>query len=95
MTTIGLFAKTAHGYRGTLRTLTLNTKLAIVEVKKQGDGPNYRVFAGQTEVGAGWKRTSRTGRGYVSLKLDDPSFTQPINASLMEIDGEYCLVWSR
>jgi uncharacterized protein (DUF736 family) len=89
-----LFVKTAHGYRGTLRTLALNTKLAIVEVEKRGDGPDYRVFAGQTEVGAGWKRT-RTSRDYVSLKLDDPSFAQPINASLMEIDGEYCLVWSR
>ena len=95
MTTIGLFVKTAHGYRGTLRTLTLNTKLAIVEVEKPGDGPDYRVFAGQAEVGAGWKRTGRTRRRYISLKLDDPSFARPMNASLMEIDGEYCLVWSR
>jgi uncharacterized protein (DUF736 family) len=95
MATIGLFIKTAHGYRGTLRTLTLDTKLAIVEVKKQVDGPDYRVFAGQAEVGDGWKRTDQTGRDYVSISLDDPTFTKPISANLTEIDGEYCLIWSR
>jgi uncharacterized protein (DUF736 family) len=77
------------------RSLTLDTKLAIVEVEKQGNGPHYRVFADQTEVGAGWKRTNRTRREYVSLELDDPSFAQPITASLTEIDGKYRLIWSR
>jgi uncharacterized protein (DUF736 family) len=95
MATIGLFIKTAHGYRGTLRTLTLNTKLAIVEVEKQGDEPDFRVFAGQAEVGAGWKRTSQAGRDYVSLRLDDPTLAEPINANLTEVDGEYRLIWSR
>jgi uncharacterized protein (DUF736 family) len=95
MATIGLFIKTAHGYRGTLHTLTLNTKLAIVEAEKRSDGPDYRVFAGQAEVGVGWKRTDQAGRDYVSLRLDDPTFANPINANLTEIDGEYCLIWSR
>jgi uncharacterized protein (DUF736 family) len=95
MATIGLFIKTPHGYRGTLRTLTLNSKLSIVEVEKQGDEPDYRVFAGQAEVGAGWKRTSQAGRDYVSLRLDDPTLAEPINANLTEIDSEYRLIWSR
>ncbi|MCI0429125.1 MAG: DUF736 domain-containing protein [Rhodospirillales bacterium] len=95
MTTIGLFVKTAHGYRGTLRTLMLDTKLTIVEIEKQGDGPDYRVFAGQAEVGAGWKCTDQACGDYVSLRLDDPTFAAPINANLTEIDGEYCLIWSR
>ncbi len=95
MATIGLFIKTAHGYRGTLRTLTLDTKLTIVEIEKQGDGPDYRVFAGQAEVGAGWKRTDEAGRDCVSLRLDDPTFAEPMNANLTETDGEYCLIWSR
>jgi uncharacterized protein (DUF736 family) len=31
----------------------------------------------------------------VSLRLDDPTLAEPINANLTEIDGEYRLVWSR
>ena len=95
MATVGLFIKTAHGYRGTLRTLTLNTKLSVVDVEKQGDEPDYRAYAAQAEVGGGWKRTSQAGHDYVSLRLDDPTLGEPINANLTEVDGEYRLIWSR
>jgi uncharacterized protein (DUF736 family) len=33
---------------------------------------------------------------YISAKLDDPSFPQPIYANLVQQDGDdYALVWSR
>ncbi|MER9470884.1 DUF736 family protein, partial [Mesorhizobium sp. M0482] len=37
------------------------------------------------------------GRSYLGLKLDDPSFTAPIYANLVEgEDGQgYSLIWSR
>ncbi len=73
----------------------LDTKLTIVEIEKQGDGPDYRVFSSQAEVGTGWTRTDQAGRDYVSLRLDDPTFAEPINGNLIEIDGEYSLMWSR
>ena len=40
---------------------------------------------------------SNEGRDYLSLKLDDPSFTAPIFANLFDDpDGEsYTLIWSR
>ena len=49
------------------------------------------------ELGAGWSRTAReTGAEYLSLKLDDPSFTAPVYASLVQGDkGEHKLIWSR
>jgi uncharacterized protein (DUF736 family) len=38
--------------------------------------PDYRVAANGVEFGAGWSKVARdTGAEYVSLKLDDPSFT--------------------
>ena len=42
-------------------------------------------------------KRSNEGRDYLSLKLDDPSFTALIYANLFEDeDGEgYSLIWSR
>ena len=47
------------------------------------------------EVGAVWPKRSGEGSDYLSVKLDDPSFTAPIYANLVE-DGEtFALIWSR
>ena len=98
MATIGLFTKGDNGYTGTLKTLTLNVKAKITPAEKENDkAPDYRIFAGQTELGAAWKKTSNSGREYLSVKLDDPCFPAPIYASLVEAEGEdgYALIWSR
>ena len=49
------------------------------------------------EIGAAWSKRSEEGRDYLSLKLDDPSFTAPIYANLFEDEGGegYTLLWSR
>ena len=47
-------------------------------------------------MGAAWEKTSQDKRPYLSVKLDDPSFTAPIFAQLFTGEGdEYDLVWSR
>jgi uncharacterized protein (DUF736 family) len=38
----------------------------------------------QADIGAAWKKTSRKGRDYISVKLDDPSFPAAIYATLSE-----------
>jgi uncharacterized protein (DUF736 family) len=53
------------------------------------------VLAGNVEIGAAWKRTSKENTVYHAVKLDDPSFPTPIFANLVEVDGGYALVWSR
>ena len=59
--------------------------------------PDYRVAANGVELGAGWRKTAKdTGAEYVSVKLDDPSFTAPVYASLvLGVGGEHKLIWSR
>ena len=57
--------------------------------------PDLRVLAGNVEIGAAWKRTSKENTVYHSVKLDDPSFQAPIYANLVEIEGGHALVWSR
>ena len=97
MATIGTFTAQGDGYTGSIKTLTLNVKQAVLRPNEKTDdkAPDFRIFAGQTEFGAAWKRTSQQDREYLSVKLDDPSFPTPIYASLVEVDGKHNLIWSR
>jgi uncharacterized protein (DUF736 family) len=98
MATIGTFTKTENGFAGAVKTLTLNVKARLAPSEKTSDkAPDFRIFAGQTEFGAAWKKKSSEGREYLSVKLDDPSFPAPIYASLVEVEGEagFSLIWSR
>jgi uncharacterized protein (DUF736 family) len=98
MATIGTFHKAEDGsYAGAIKTLTLNVKQAVLRPSESDSdkAPDFRIFAGSTEFGAAWKRTSRENRDYLSVKLDDPSFPAPIYASLVDADDGYALIWSR
>ena len=100
MAIIGNFTKSSDdsSFVGTVKTVALNVKAKIAPVEKDNDkAPDYRIYAGTTEFGAAWKKTSNAGRDYVSVKLDDPSFPVPIFASLVAVEGkdEFALIWSR
>ena len=97
MATIGTFTAQGDGYTGSIKTLTLNVKQAVLRPNEKTDdkAPDFRIFAGQTEFGAAWKRKSQQDRDYLSVKLDDPSFPAPIYASLVEVEGGHSLIWSR
>ena len=75
-------------------------KITPDEHKANEAAPDFRVFSGAVELGAGWKRTAKNGeqREYVSLKLDDPSFSAAIYANLVRTEGGenvHSLIWSR
>ena len=98
MATIGTFSMDDAGnYNGAIKTLTLDVKKATFrKVEKTNDqAPDFRIFSGQTEFGAAWKKTSASNQGYLSVKLDDPSFPAPIYASLVDAEEGYSLIWSR
>jgi len=98
MATIGSFHKQDDGsYTGAIKTLSLNVKQAQFRANEKVDdkAPDFRIFSGQTEFGAAWKKTSRENRDYLSVKLDDPSFPAPIYASLVDAEDGYSLIWSR
>ncbi len=70
MATIGTFTKNETGFTGQIQTLGVKAKASISAVEKTGDtAPDYRVFAGKVEIGAGWVRKSKNDREYVSVKL--------------------------
>lgn len=99
MATIGTFTKANNGnFTGTITTAVLKLKATIRPVDRESDkAPDYRLSVGTVECGAGWQKTSREGRDYISVKLDDPTFPAPIYATLVETDtaGQYALIWSR
>lgn len=100
MANIGTFTTNGNGFTGSIRTLNLNVKARLVRIENPSDkGPHFRIFAGaNVELGAAWQKVSEeTGRDYLSVKLDDPSFPAPIYATLVEVEGEdgLQLIWSR
>ena len=104
MTHIGLFARTADGYTGHLRTLTLDVELTLVPAEHADaeNAPDYRIHRGADfrpiGVGAGWKRTGEKAGDYVAMLIDDPTLTQPLRANLFQSDVKgkaFALLWTR
>lgn len=100
MATIGTFKKSDDEFTGEIVTLSLqakNVRIAPDTRASSENAPSHRVFVGRVEIGAAWAKQSSEGRKYLGLKLDDPSFTAPIYANLVEDEeGQgFSLIWSR
>ncbi|MEO3389054.1 DUF736 domain-containing protein [Mesorhizobium sp. CAU 1741] len=99
MATIGTFTSTANGFNGSIKTLSLNVRARLARISNPSDkGPHFRIYSGAVELGAAWqKHSEQSGRDYLSVTLDDPSFPAPIYATLVEVEGEkdLQLIWSR
>jgi len=99
MATIGTFKKIGNEYQGEIVTLSVQAKNVrfVPETDRASDNaPSHRVFVGRAEIGAAWSKRSNEGRDYLSVKLDDPSFTAPIYANLFDEDADsFTLIWSR
>ena len=78
MPAIGYVTKSDNGsFKGQLKTLSIRAEITIVaNARKTHDvQPDYRVFSGDVEIGAGWNRRSESsGNDYVSLSLAAPEF---------------------
>ena len=96
MPTIGTFSRQNDRFTGTIATLTVKVKATIAPVAKASEtAPDYRIYAGSVEIGAAWSQTSKAGRPYLSVRLDDPSFPASVMCALVETDEGHALVWTR
>lgn len=94
MSQIGSFTRTADGFAGRVRILLLDAELTFVPAEHNGteNAPDYRIHLGDgdtgPELGAGWKRTGERAGEYISIVLDDPSFMQPVLATLFQTERD-------
>ena len=99
MASIGTFTKSGDKYSGFIKTMVISKAIELVPVENVAErGPGYRVFCEGAEIGAAWNKTSQAQRAYISLTLDDPTFPEPMYASLVESDkepGSWRLLWDR
>jgi len=83
-------------FSGAVRFLVLGARgIRVLPAEKTGErGPDCRIDAGQTDLGAA-SETIRRGRdGRLSVKLGAIGFGEPVNAALVVIDGVPSLDWS-
>jgi uncharacterized protein (DUF736 family) len=104
MPQIGEFTREESGFTGRIHTLTLFREIFIVPVEPSDveNAPNFRIHHGADEnapeIGAGWTESSEKAGEYLSLLIDDPSFSQPIRARLFQNGADatsWSLHWSR
>lgn len=102
MAVIGTFVPTKEGgWIGNIRTLLIDAKLRLVpnDNKENEAAPAFRVFAGDSEIGAAWRKRSsgEAPKDYLSIRFDDPTLPEGISAALFEDEEGKTLrlVWSR
>jgi uncharacterized protein (DUF736 family) len=89
MANIGTFKKSGEtNYTGEIVTMSLqkkNVTIVAEEASENENAPSHRVFVAKAEIGACWQKTSKEGRDYLSIKLDDPSFASEVTATSKRI----------
>ena len=89
-------------YKGRLNTLSIRRNIELVLNKKKSESqPDFRVMAGEVEIGAAWNRTSMSsGKEFVSISLAAPEFGDRIlYANLGRMPGskdktEFAIIWN-
>lgn len=89
-------------YKGRLNTLSIKSNIEFVLNKKKSEAqPDYRVMAGDVEIGAAWNRKAiSTGKDFVSVSLAAPEFgDRTLYANLGRTPGskddkKFAIIWN-
>lgn len=92
---------------GHIKTLELSLQLKLWPITNgtSEKSPSYRIFAigrdgSEIEIGAAWRKNKsnpdKFGEEFLSLTIDDPSLSQPLNvAAFKEPDGTWLITFRR
>jgi uncharacterized protein (DUF736 family) len=99
---IGNFQQQDDGYTGNVRTFGFGADVRFTpNPAKTGNAPDFAVRVtsydgSEFDIGAAWRKTSKAGKPYLSVKLDGPMLAEPVNCALtQQAEGSYALVWTR
>jgi len=102
MAVIGVFQQTKEGgWSGAIRTLTIDVKVRLVpnDNRTSEAAPAFRLFAGESEVGAAWRapQANEQSPEYLRVQLVDPTWGEPLVAALFpaKSGADWHLIWSR
>ncbi|WP_334163719.1 DUF736 domain-containing protein [Phenylobacterium sp.] len=92
---LGHFTEADDGYAGALRTLGVTADLRFVRAPSDNErAPSHRILAGDVECGAAWAAQDESA--LLNVRLDDPTWPEPVRARLVRGRGEdLLLVWRR
>src|SRR5690606_10286044 len=83
------------------RSIRAEITIAVNQRKPSNNQPDYRVYTGDNEIGAGWNRRSESsGNDYVSLSLAAPEFgPRRLYANLgraagSQVDDRFAIIWN-
>jgi len=96
MAVIGQFKAAGTGFTGTIETF-----LAVLDVRFEAvtagaeAAPDFRIYRGAGEIGAGWERRTKAKRRYLAVVFDDPSLPRVVECRLVQSAEGWQLMWSR
>jgi uncharacterized protein (DUF736 family) len=95
MTVLGRFEESDGGYAGAIRTLTLKAELCFEPLAGSAESlPSHRVLCDGVECGAAWAADHEGA--ILNVRLDDPSWPEPVRARLVRgRQDQLLLVWRR
>lgn len=96
---IVFFKATNGGYEGKITTLLHNLEVTFERVldRTNEKAPGFHIYSGELLLGAAWERKTKKGSRYLSVNLEDPTFS-PGFYSLYRNEGVedgYKLVFER
>lgn len=97
---IGSFKKNDGSYEGKIETLTHKIQATFHPLldRTHQNAPAYEIYSGDLRIGAAWERTAKKGgRKYLSVNLEDPSFSPGFYSLYRNssIENGYDLVFDR
>jgi len=102
MAVIGTFTQTKDGgWVGTIRTLTINTKVRLVpnDDRSSKKSPAFRVLVGSLRIGDAWeaKTSGLNPKEYLKVRVDAPTLPEPITVAMFPSESVATaqLLWTR
>jgi uncharacterized protein (DUF736 family) len=91
---IGKFEASEHGYHGYIQTLFGDVGCVLIP---QAKGADFSVTTDNAcELGAAWKKSTKSGTTYLSVRLDGPFLPAPVNCALFPAKHDtFDLIWKR